>query len=138
MALTCKDKIANYVYHNPRSPLTVITDISGLDNTCSASGVLSKLIKEGKVIRERQGRISLFSATPNYVPVIDWDALPPKHSPAEIRAVENKIAYLESRGLWRRAETLLAELVRMQDTAHGVALIALRRTQCVRNLRWRA
>lgn len=138
MALTCKDKIANYVYHNPRSPLSVITDVSGLDNTCSASGVLSGLIREGKVFRERQGRISLFSATPDYVPVVDWDALPPKHSPSEISAIEEKIADLESRGLWRRAATLLAELGNMQDTAHGVGVVALRRTQCVRNLRARA
>ncbi|EDW2260596.1 hypothetical protein R950_002588 [Salmonella enterica subsp. enterica] len=138
MALTCKDKIANFVYHNPRSPLSVLADVSGLENTCSASGVLSRLIKEGKVIRERQGKISVFSATPDYVPVIDWDALPPKHSQAELGAVENKIADLESRGLWRRAATLLAELGNMQDTAEGVGVIALRRTQCVRNLRARA
>ncbi|MBH0365761.1 hypothetical protein PL246_09765 [Salmonella enterica] len=138
MALTCKDKIANYVYHNPRSPLSVITDASGLDNTCSASGVLSRPIKEGKVFRERQGRISVFSATPGYVPVIDWDSIPPKYSVSEKQAIEEKITELESRGMWRRAATLLAKLSCMEDTAHGVAIIALRRTLCVRNLRDRA
>ncbi|MEM0567568.1 PerC family transcriptional regulator [Salmonella enterica] len=135
MALTSKDRIANFVYYNPRAPLSAITESAFLGNNNSCSCILSKLIKEGKVIRERHKKISLFSAAPGYVPVVDQDALPPKHSPAEIQRIEQRIADLEARGMWRRASTLLAELSVMQSTAQGVGLVAHRRNQCIRKMR---
>ena len=132
-----KEIITNFVYHNPRSPLSVITEISGMGNNSSCSNLLSKLIGEGKVIRQREGKISLFSAAPGYSPTIIPDAPPPKCSYDEIKDLEEKIAQLEQRGLFRRAQTLLTELVAMQNTATGVALIAQRRNACVRKLRAR-
>ncbi|EAW8084267.1 hypothetical protein CQK57_03580 [Salmonella enterica] len=127
-----KELIANFVYYNPRSPLSVITDITGFSNDCACSRVLCELVREGKVIREKSGKKSVFTAAPGYIPSDAVYAVSPDYNHDEIQKLEEQIATLESLGLWRRAQTLLTRLSSMQNTAAGVTAIAHRRNATVR------
>lgn len=100
-----------------------------LDNN-SCSNVLSELVTQGKVIREKEGRTSIYSVAPNYCP----EPQPTVYTSDEIARKEQQIRDLEHRGLWRRALTELGNLAGMQQTAAGVSIIAQRRSQCLRKL----
>ncbi|POP42368.1 hypothetical protein CHU32_03805 [Superficieibacter electus] len=138
MALSRKDTLANYLFFNPHTTITVLTEISDCEDYNSCSGLLSKLIKEGKVVRERKNNVSFYSSAPGYTPVIDNDSLPAKYTQAEIKKVEEEVIRLQERGFWRRASTLLAELSMMQNTAQGVGVVAVWRNSCARSARAKA
>lgn len=132
--MTRKDKIANFLYRNPRSTISVIADAVATDNSqCSCT--LSKLVSEGKAIREKCGLISYYSAAPDYEPVDEIPDYIPTASPEEITRQEKLIADLEKRGLYRWAQTELERLAGMQCSSVGVGLIAQRRNQSCLRLR---
>lgn len=133
MNTTRKSEILSFLYENPRAPISLVADAVCTDNsTCST--VLGKLVSEGKAIREKVGRQSIYSASPSYVPGPRPAPPEPKFSTEEIARKEALIVDLEKRGLWRRALTELGLLAGMQKTAIGVGLIAQRRIMCMRKL----
>jgi hypothetical protein len=128
-----KSEVAIFIYHHPRATISLVSEAVSLDNsTCST--VLSKLVREGKAIREKDGRTSIYSAAPDFTPEDRPEPPPATYSTDEIAKKERVISELESRGLWRRALTELGILAGMQQTATGVSVIAQRRCQCMRNL----
>lgn len=132
--MTRKDKITNFLHRNPRSIISVIADAAATDNS-QCSSTLSKLVSEGKVIREKLGQVSYYSASPNYEPVPETLPYVQTASTEEVARLEAEISELERRGLWRRALTQLAKLAGIQSTSIGVGLIAQRRNHCRNMLR---
>ncbi|EPO2591175.1 hypothetical protein ACT8MX_003327 [Escherichia albertii] len=137
MALSRRARVTNFIHLNPGASSSFISKSLNITNReCIAS--LSHLTNEGKLIKEVCGLKKTYHTPANYIPIIennDLEKAPPLYSVSEIRRVEEQVAQLEKRGLWRRAQTLLAELSAMQNSASGVGLIALRRNRCVRNAR---
>ncbi|MCI5275838.1 hypothetical protein OM265_08630 [Escherichia albertii] len=137
MALSRRARVANFIHLNPGASSPFIAESLNITSReCNA--VLSRLTNEGKLIREECGFKKTYRTPGNYIPVVEsnnYEKFPVVHNVSEIRRVEEQVATLEKRGLWRRAQTLLAELSAMQNSASGVGLIALRRNRCVRNMR---
>lgn len=119
---------------NPLSIISVIADAAATDNS-QCSNTLSKLVSEGKVIREKNGLVSYYSVSPNYEPIPETLPYVPTVSTDEMIRQEKVVADLEQRGLWRRAITELARLADMQCTSIGVAIVAQRRNHCRNKLR---
>lgn len=132
--MTRKDKIINFLFRNPRSIISVVADAAATDNS-QCSNTLSKLVAEGKVVREKVGHVSYYSASPNYAPLQEALACAPAVSSEDIRRQEKVVAELERRGFWRRAITELAKLADMQGTSIGVGIVAQRRNHCSNKLK---
>lgn len=134
--MTRKDKITNFLYRNPRSIISVIADAAATDNS-QCSSTLSKLVSEGKVIREKVGHVSFYSTARDYEPVPETAPYVQTASTEDVARLEAEISELERRGLWRRALTQLAKLAGMQSTSIGVGLVAQRRNHCRNMLRFK-
>lgn len=124
--------VAHYLLENPQASPVQISEALCLTDRATRY-IIGVMTERGMILRTRNavdGRIH------NFI-VNDWYASELINGPApeaigKDRQLEATANQLESRGLWRRAATVWAELSRLQKTVTGVATIASRRNRCIR------
>lgn len=92
----------------------------------------STTVRQVNVPRPGDNRVFLLSVSDWYAQEIAVDAVEVNDGKKLRLSLEQKALELESRGLWRRAINVWAELSRLQQTGAGVGSIACRRNTCIR------
>ena len=124
--------VAHYLLENPQASPVQISEALCLTDRATRY-IIGVMTESGMILRTRNavdGRIH------NFI-VSDWYASelingPVPEAIGKDQQLEATANQLESRGLWRRAATVWAELSRLQKTVTGVAMIASRRIRCIR------
>ncbi|WP_333497536.1 PerC family transcriptional regulator [Kluyvera sp. CHPC 1.2972] len=124
--------VAHYLLENPQASPVQISEALCLTDRATRY-IIGVMTERGMILRTRNavdGRIHNFIVSDWYASeLIDGPAPAALGKDRQLEATANQ---LESRGLWRRAATVWAELSRLQKTVTGVATIASRRNRCIR------
>lgn len=124
--------VAHYLLENPQASPVQISEALCLTDRATRY-IISVMTESGMILRTRNavdGRIHNFIVSDWYASELINGQVP--EAIGKDQQLEATANQLESRGLWRRAATVWAELSRLQKTVTGVAMIASRRNRCIR------
>ena len=126
--------VAHYLLENPQASPEQISEALCLTDRATRY-IIGVMTESGMILRTRNavdGRIHNFIVSDWYADELVNGPAPDPTEHGHLRQLEATANQLESRGLWRRAATVWAELSRLQKTVTGVAMVASRRNRCIR------
>lgn len=133
--LTMKDQVAIFVRYQPNCDIKDVVEALDMAST-TAGKHLRALTDEGVLIRNHNGAQYSYTVVPGAeIPDEVLPCMEQKSDPVKILAAETKAKELESKGLWRRAATVYADMMAIACSSLEVARFAQCREKCIRQAR---